>query len=81
VLALTTLPENCGMLDPVSKFIEARQAWAPVTWHVFILGNIVGSDHVFPGVATSSGTVDERNEQWIVNGHIGLVSQNDVFKY
>ena len=41
-LALTTIPENSGNLDPVSKFVQVRKAPAAVALHVFSVGNIVG---------------------------------------
>ena len=41
-LAQTTMPENSGNLDPVSKFVQVRKAPAAVALHVFSVGNIVG---------------------------------------
>jgi hypothetical protein len=43
------------------------------------VGNIVGCAHVIPEIATSSKTGDGRNERWIVNSHIALVTWNDVY--
>jgi hypothetical protein len=73
-LALTTMPENSGNLDPVSKFVQVRKAPAAVALPVFSVGNIIGCAHVIPEIATSSKTGDGRNEQWIVNSHIDLAT-------
>jgi len=73
-LALTTIPENSGNLDPVSKFVQVRKAPAAVALQVFSVGNIVGCTHVIPQIATSSKTGDGRNERWIVNSHIDLAT-------
>jgi hypothetical protein len=78
-LALTTIPENSGNLDPVLKFVQVRQAPAAVALQVFSVGNIVGCAHVIPEIATTSKTGDGRNERWIVNSHIDLVTRNDVY--
>jgi len=78
-LALTTIPENSGNLDPVSKFVQVRKAPAAVALQVFSMGNSVGCAHIFPEIATSSNTGDGRNEQWIVNSHIDLVTWNEVY--
>jgi len=77
-LVLTTLPENWGNLDPVSKFVQVRKAPAGVALQVFGVGNIVSCVHVIPDIVTSSKTGDERNEWWIVNSHIDLATWNDV---
>jgi len=45
-LVLTTIPENSGNLDPVSKFVQLRKAPAAVALQVFSVGNIVGCAHV-----------------------------------
>jgi len=78
-LALTTIPENLGKLDPVSKFVHVRKAQAAVALHDFSVGNIVSCAHVIPEIATSSQTRDGRNERWIVNSHIDLATWNDVY--
>jgi len=78
-LALTTIPENLGNLDPVSKFVQLRKAAAVVALQVICGGNIVGCAHVTPEIATSSMTADRRNELWTVNSHIDLVTWNDVY--
>jgi hypothetical protein len=73
-LALTTIHEKSGNLDPVSKFVQVRKAPAAVVVQVFSVGNIVGCVHVIPQIATSSKTADGRNERWIVNSHIDLAA-------
>jgi hypothetical protein len=78
---LTTIPESWGNLDPVSKFVQVRNAPAAVAWEVFRVGNIVGGPHVIPEIATSSMPGDGRNEQLIVNSHIYLAASNDVYNY
>jgi hypothetical protein len=61
-LALTTIPENSGNLDPVSEFVQVRKAPAAIALQVFSVGNIVGCAHVIPEIANSSKTGDRRNE-------------------
>jgi len=78
-LALTTIPENSGYLDPVSKFVQVRKAPAAVALQIFSVGNIVGCAHVIPEIAISSKTPDGRNVQWIVNSHTDLATWNDVY--
>jgi hypothetical protein len=78
-MALTTIPENSGNLDPVSKFVQVRKALAAVALQVFSVGNIVGCERVVPGIATSTKTGDGRNERCIVNRHIDLGTWNDVY--
>jgi len=78
-LALTTIPENSGNLDPVSNFVQVRQTLAAVAVQVFCVGNIVSCAHIIPQIATSSQTGDRGNEQWIVNSHIDLATWNDVY--
>jgi hypothetical protein len=41
--------------------------------------NIVGCAQVIPEIATCSKTGDRRNEYWIVNSHIDLVTWNKVY--
>jgi len=60
-LALTTIPENSGKLNPVSKFVQVKKAPAAVALEVFSVGNIVGCAHMIPEIATSSQTGDGRN--------------------
>jgi len=78
-MALTTIPDNSGNLDPVSKFVQVRKAPAAVALKVFSMGNIVGCVHVIPEIATSTKTGDGRNKRWIVNRHIDLATGNDVY--
>jgi hypothetical protein len=78
-LALTTIPENSGNLDPVSKFVQVRKALSGVDLQVFSGGNIVGSAHVTPEIVTSCKRGDGHNERWIVKCHIDLVTWNDVY--
>ena len=78
-LVLTTIPENLGNLDPVSKFVQVRKAPATVALQVFSVGNIVGWTRVIPEIAASSKTGDRQNERWIVNSHIHLATWNDVY--
>jgi hypothetical protein len=61
-LAFTTIPENSGNLDPISKVVQVRKAQAPVASHVFNVGNIFGCAHFIPEIDTSSKTGDRRNE-------------------
>ena len=78
-LALTSIPENSGNWDPVSKFVHGRKAPAAVAFQVLSVGNIVGCAHGIPEIATSSETGHGWNERWIVNSHIDLVTWNDVY--
>ena len=78
-LALTTIAENSGNLDPVSRFVQVRKTPAAVALHVFSLGTIVGCAHIIPEIAASSKTGDGQNERWIVNSHIDLATWNDVY--
>jgi len=78
-LALTTIPENSGNLDPISQFVQVRKAPAAIALQVFSVGNIVDCAHVIPEIATISKTGDGWNERWIVNSHIYLVTWNDVY--
>jgi len=78
-LALTTIPENLGILDAVSKYVQPRKAPGAIAFQVFSVENIVGCAHLFPEKSTSSKTGDGRNERWIVNSHIDLVTWNDVY--
>jgi len=61
-VALSTIHENSGNLDPVSKFVNLRKAPAAVALQVFTVANIFSSMYVMPEIATSSKTGDERNE-------------------
>ena len=55
-MALTTIPENSGSLDPISQFVQLTKVLAAVTLQVFSVGNIVGCAHVIPAIATCSKT-------------------------
>jgi len=77
-LALTTIPENSGNLDPISKFVQVRKAPAAVAFQVFSVENIIGCAHVIPEIATSK-TGDGWNERSLVNSHIDLATWNDVY--
>jgi hypothetical protein len=61
-LVLTTLLENSGNLDPVSKIVQVRKAPASIALQVFSMGNIVGCAHIIPEIATSSNTGDRQSE-------------------
>jgi hypothetical protein len=76
---LTTIPENLGNLDPVTKFVQLGKAPAAVALQVFCVGNIVGCTDVIAAIPTGSKTGDGRNERWIVNSHIHLATWNDVY--
>jgi len=78
-LALITIPENSGNLDPVSKFVQVRKAQVAVALQVFSLRHIVGCGYVIPEISTSSKAGEGRNERWIVNSHIDLATWNDVY--
>jgi hypothetical protein len=78
-LALTTIPQTSGKLDPVSKFVLVRKALAAVAFQDFSLGNIVGCTHIIPAIATSSKTAAGWIEQWIFNSTIDQTTWNDVY--
>jgi hypothetical protein len=78
-LALTTIPENSGYLDPVSKFVQVRNASAAVAVQVFSVRNIIGCTHVIPEIATSNKTGDRWNKLCIVKSHIDRATWNDVY--
>jgi hypothetical protein len=78
-LALATILENSGNLDPVSKFESVKKAPAAVALEVFTVGYIVSCVHIIPEIPISSKTGDGQNEQWIVNSHIDLATWNDVY--
>ena len=72
------MPDNSGNLDPVSKSIQVRKALVAVALQDFSVGTIVSWARVIPEIPTSSKTGDGRNQRWIVNSHIDLVTSNDV---
>jgi len=77
--ALTTIPENLGNLDPVSKFEKLRNTPAAYALLVFNVGNLIGCMHVIPEIATSWETGNKRNERCIGNSDINLATWNDVY--
>jgi hypothetical protein len=77
-LALTTISDKMSNLDPVSKFVQVRNAPAGVALQCFSVGNIIGCAHGNAEIATSSKTADRWNERWIVSGHLHLATWNDV---
>jgi hypothetical protein len=78
-LALTTIPENSGNLDPVSKLVQVGKAPAAIALQGFSVGNIVRCAHVILEIATCSKTGDGRNDRWIFNSDIDLVTWHDVY--
>ena len=62
-MALTRIPENSGIMDLVSKFVQVRKAPAAFALKVFSMGNIIGSVHVIPEIASISKTADRWNER------------------
>jgi len=79
MLALTTVPENSGNLDPISKFLQVRMAPVAVDLQVFGIGNIVSCAHRIPEITTGSKTGDRRNKGWIDHPNIDLATWNDVY--
>ena len=77
-VALTTIPENSGNLDAISKFGQVGKESAAIALQVARVGNIVGCTHGIPKIATGSKTGDGRNKRWIVHGHVDLETWNDV---
>jgi len=57
-LVHTAIPENSGNLNPLSNFVQVRQAPAAVALEVCRVGNIVACTHVISEIATSSKTGD-----------------------
>jgi hypothetical protein len=78
-LALSTLPENSGNLDPILKFAQGSKSPAAVALQVFTVGNIVRCVTIIPEIATSCKTGDRRNERWNAISHIDLPNWNDVY--
>jgi hypothetical protein len=75
---LTTIPENSGDWDPVSKFGPLRKAPAVFALQVFSVGNIVSWVQVMPEKAIRGKRGDRWNERLIINSHIDLATWNDV---
>jgi len=61
-LTVATIPETSGNLDPILKYVQMINAPAAVAFRAFRVGNIVGSTHVIPVIATSTKTADGLNE-------------------
>jgi hypothetical protein len=78
-LALPTIPEDWGNLDPRSKFLLVRIAPAALTLHLFSVGIIVGCTQVFPEIATCCKTGEAWNKGWICSSHIDPATWNDVY--
>jgi hypothetical protein len=76
-LALTTIPENSGNLDPVLD-VQVRKEPAAVALLVFSVGIIVGCTQIIPEIATCSKRRDRRNKRWIVNSLIDLATWKNV---
>jgi hypothetical protein len=74
--AQTTIPENGGHMDTVSSFINVRLPPPSAGFRVVSAGNIVGCAHVIPQRAF---TDQEKNDRWIVNSHIDLMTWNVVY--
>jgi hypothetical protein len=79
-LVITTLPENSGNLDLVSKYVQVRTAPAVFDVKLFCMGNVVSCAHILPEIATTSKTGDERIERWIINRCIHLATSYDVYQ-
>ena len=47
-MALTTIPESLGNLDPVLKFVQVRKAPTAVALQLFSVGNIISCAHLIP---------------------------------
>jgi len=77
-LVLTTIPENSGTLDPVSKFVQVRKVPAAIAFQVFSMWNIVSCAQIIPEIASSSMTGDWGNEWRIPNSLIDLAIWNHV---
>jgi len=80
-LALTTIPENTGNMDPVSKLVQVRHTPAAIALHISSVGNIVVCAQAIPEIATSSKTGDECNERWIGDSYIDPATRNDVYNW
>ena len=78
-LPLTSIPENSGYLDPITKFGQVRKPPAAVAFQLFSFGIIVGCAQEIPEIATGSETGDGQNERWNVNSLIDLATWNNVY--
>jgi hypothetical protein len=61
-LGLTTIPENSGNLDRVTKFVQVSQALAAFAFQVLGMGNFARCTVENPEIVTSSDPWDGRNE-------------------
>ena len=80
-LALTTIHENSGNLDPISQFVQVRKELSPVAVQVVSVGKIVGCRQVIAVIPTSGDTGDGTNQRWIVNSRIDLATWNDQYNW
>jgi len=78
-LVLTTIPENLGNLDPVSKFVQIENILAAISVHIFSVGNLIDYMHVISELTATSKAGIGGKERWIVNSHINLVTWNNVY--
>ena len=60
-LTLTTIPENSGDQDPISRFVQEGQALVVVGLQVFSVGTIASCSHIIPEIATINKTGDGTN--------------------
>ena len=76
-LARTTVAENSGNIDTISKLAQVRVPPANrAQYQVFSAWNIVGYPHVIPEKPFTDLT---KNEQWVVNSQIDLMTWNEVY--
>jgi hypothetical protein len=78
-LALTTIPENSGTMNFISKPVPVRKAQAAFALQVFTVGNITGFAHEIAAIATCSLAGDGCKERRIVNRQVDLATWNDVY--
>ena len=75
--ARTTVVENSGNIDPISKLAQVRvPPTSRAQYQVFSAGNIVGCAHLIP---EKPFTDPSMNERWVVNSHIDLMTWNEVY--
>jgi hypothetical protein len=61
-LAFTIIPENCGNLDPISKFVKVKKALAAIGLQVVTVQNSIRCAYELRDIATSIKTGDGQNE-------------------
>jgi hypothetical protein len=61
-MVLTTIPENSGNMQSVTKLVQEWKVLAAVVLKFFSVGNIVICAHVIPEIKTSCKTGDTWNE-------------------